>query len=235
MMRHRQVAGLHEFASRADLARALADRVAERLSEAVARRGRALLAVSGGSTPAMFFHELSGRDVEWSRVTVTLVDERFVDHDQPRSNAGLVMRSLLTGNAAAATFVPLFRDLPDVEAAADSAWRELRNLAWPLDVAILGMGADGHTASFFPDAENLAELTDPAGDRLLLPVHAPSGMEPRLTLTLPVIVAAGLLVLHIEGEEKRSVLEKALDGDRKLPVGAVLRAAPTPVQIYWAA
>jgi 6-phosphogluconolactonase len=224
----------HDFSNRADLARALADRVASRLSEAIAQRGRGLIAVSGGSTPALFFHELSGRDIDWSKVTVTLIDERFVDPESPRSNAGLVLRNLLTDRAAAAKFVPLYRTAPDVEAAADAAEKDLRMLPLPLDVAVLGMGADGHTASFFPDAKNLADLIDPIGSRVVLPVHAESGIEPRLTLTLPVIAAAGLLILHIEGAEKQQVLERALEGDRKLPIAAVLRGARTPVQVYWA-
>lgn len=224
----------HDFSNRADLARALADRVASRLSDAIARRGSALLAVSGGSTPALFFHELSARDIDWKKVTVTLIDERFVDPDSPRSNAGLVMRNLLTDRAEAAKFVPLYRATATVEDAAQAAQKDLRALPLPLDVAVLGMGADGHTASFFPDAKNLVDLIDPAGSSLLLPVHAESGIEPRLTLTLPVIAAAGLLVLHIEGWEKQQVLERALDGDRKLPIGAVLRSASSPVQIYWA-
>ena len=68
----------------------------------------------------------------------------------------------------------------------------------------------------------------------MLPVEAPSGVEPRLTLTMPLIANARFLVLHIEGEEKRSVLDRVLSGAATLPIGAVLRHAATPAQIYWA-
>src|SRR5690242_3165924 len=108
--RHR----MHDFGSRQDLAAALAATVAARLSKAVTDRGAATLAVSGGTTPALFFSALSAFDIDWERVTVTLVDERFVDPASPRSNEGLVRRALLTDKAAAARFIPLYRDASSV-------------------------------------------------------------------------------------------------------------------------
>lgn len=226
---------LHEFASRAALADALAGRVSTLLQEAVERRGAGFLAVSGGTTPAAFFAALSNRDIDWSKVTVTLIDERLVPPSSPRSNAGLVMGALLTGKAAAARFVPLYSDTPDAEAAAARANRALDASPWPLDVAVLGMGGDGHTASFFPDATNLARLLDPHAKPRVLPVHAPSAIEPRLTLSLPTITGAGFVALHIEGTEKRKVLDAALQPGSRLPIRAVLDTAAAPVQVYWAA
>src|SRR6185437_7408158 len=105
--------------------------------------------------------------------------------------------------------------------AAERADEAIGRNALTLDAVILGMGADGHTASFFPDADDLAALLDPQAPANVLPVHAPSGIEPRLTLTLPRIASAGFIALHIEGSEKRRVLEAALDGQPHLPVRAV--------------
>jgi 6-phosphogluconolactonase len=222
------------FAARSELAAALAATVADVLTKAIERRGAGFLAVSGGNTPAQFFAELSQMPIDWEKVVVTLVDERFAPPSSPRSNARLVMEKLLKGPAAAARFVPLYREADSAEEAAALAGEPLRALPWPLDVAILGMGTDGHTASFFPDAVNLNALLDPASGRIILPVRAPSAGEPRLTLTLGSILKAGLVALHIEGAEKRQVLERALGPDRRLPIRAVFDHAQRPVQIFWA-
>ena len=222
------------FADRPELAAALAGHVAARLTKAVAERGTALLAVSGGTTPARFFAALSSIPIAWNKVTVTLIDERFVPASSPRSNAGLVAANLLQNAAAAARFVPLYHEAASIESAAASDSEALKALPWPLDVAILGMGADGHTASFFPDADNLPELLDPSSQRIVLPVHAQSAGEPRLTLSMARIVAAGFLALHIEGEEKRTAFDGAMGPGAKKPIRKVLDASPIPVEVFWA-
>lgn len=221
------------FPSSQTLAEALANKVAEALSAALERRGTAFLAVSGGATPRRFFAALSQRPIDWSRVTVTLVDERFVPETSPRSNEALVRASLLVNRAQEARFESLFRPAASVEQAAEAAADALACLPWPLDAAVLGMGTDGHTASFFPDATDLNALLDPAGKALVLPVHAPSAGEPRLTLSLPLLVEAGFLALHIEGQDKRTVLEAALSPGGDRPVSAVFAHAQNPVPVYW--
>ncbi|UCI07267.1 6-phosphogluconolactonase [Mesorhizobium sp. B1-1-8] len=222
------------FADRDELAEAFAGQVAARLTNAVAERGTALLAVSGGTTPAKFFAALSSIPIAWDKVTVTLIDERFVPASSARSNAGLVAANLLKNEAAAARFVPLYHEAANIEDAAAADSEALTSLPWPLDVAVLGMGADGHTASFFPDADNLPALLDPAAQRIVLPVHAPSGGEPRLTLSMARIVAAGLVALHIEGEDKRIAFDSAMRPGAKKPIRMVLEAAPIPIEVFWA-
>ncbi|GAA2853710.1 6-phosphogluconolactonase [Aminobacter aminovorans] len=222
------------FETRDELASALAARVADTLKAAIARRGVAFLAVSGGTTPGRFFAALSKEALDWSKVTVTLVDERFVPESSPRSNAALAKANLLQNAASAARFAPLFHEAATVEKGADLADSALRALPWPLDVSILGMGGDGHTASFFPDAAGLDALLDPASSRLAMPVHADSAGEPRLTLTLPALVSAALVVVHIEGAEKRRVIEAALASDKALPIRTVIDRAPRATEIYWA-
>jgi 6-phosphogluconolactonase len=231
-MREVEVA-LREFPSRQVLAETLAEKVVSVLAEALSARGKAVMAVSGGTTPALFFRTLSDLDLDWSRVTVTLVDERFVDEVSARSNARLAKENLLRGKAAAARFAGLYRDTADVEAAAELADETARALGLPFDVVVLGMGGDGHTASFFPDAPTLADLLAPVNQALVAPVYAPSGGEPRLTLTMPAIAGARFLALHIEGEAKRAVLASALKGE-DLPIRAVLEHAERPVEVFWA-
>ncbi|MBZ9722294.1 6-phosphogluconolactonase [Mesorhizobium sp. BR1-1-3] len=222
------------FTGRQELAAALAGHVAGRLTKAIAERGTGLLAVSGGTTPAKFFAALSAIPIAWDKVIVTLVDERFVPASSPRSNAGLVAANLLQNAAKAARFVPLYHEATSIEDAASSDDAALRSLPWPLDVVVLGMGPDGHTASFFPDAADLATLLDPSSDRIVLPVHAASAGEPRLTLSLARIVEAGFIALHIEGEDKRIAFDGAVAPGPRKPIRAVLDAAQKPVEVFWA-
>jgi 6-phosphogluconolactonase len=220
------------FADKQQLAEALADAVAADLKAGAAARGVASIAVSGGTTPVGFFRALARRnDVPWDKVVVTLVDERWVDENTDRSNARLVRANLLQGRAAMAMFVPLYQggDTPDVAKAAQA----VASVPEPLDVALLGMGSDGHTASFFPGGDNLeAALT---GEGPVVAIAAPGAGEKRVTVTLGRLLAAKALYLQIEGEEKAKTLERAeAEGPiEDMPVRAVLRQTQRPVTIYW--
>jgi 6-phosphogluconolactonase len=223
------------FGSKEVLALALAEAVAGNLQQGVESRGRAALAVSGGGTPARFFAALGRRkDVEWDKVLVTLVDERWVPETSDRSNAGLVNMKLLQGPAAVASFVPLYAggDSPDAAAIARSA-ANLAALPPRFDTVVLGMGNDGHTASFFPGGDALAAALE--GTEPVLAIRAPGAVEPRVTLSLSRLLETEALYLHIEGEEKAKVLETALgEGPvEDMPVRAVLRQTRTPLTVYW--
>lgn len=226
----------HSFTDCHALAIALAERVAERLRAGLLERDGALLAVSGGRTPLHFFELLARMRLDWSRVQVTLVDERWVDESDPRSNARLVREHLLRDAAAAARFVPLYTGAATPEQGQPEADRRLRALPLPFDAVILGMGLDGHTASFFPGGDQLAAALDPHQPPGVLPMRAPGAGEPRITLTLPSLLATRQLFLHIEGEDKREVLADArlgLGNAAHYPVRAVLKASPVPVAVYW--
>jgi 6-phosphogluconolactonase len=229
---------LHSFDTRDALAAALAQRVRNVLSDAVAARGRAVLAVSGGSTPVSFFRALSHLDLSWEQVTIILVDERMVPATSARSNAKLVRDNLLQNKAESAFFVPMYQGAFDEGDAAHQIETVMKRakLTEP-DFLILGMGSDGHTASFFPGGDHLADALDPRQPALVLPMHAETAGEARLTMTLPAILAAKHLALHIEGEDKRAVLDKALaDGARvlEMPIRAVFEKAKVPMAVYWA-
>ncbi|AFL48951.1 6-phosphogluconolactonase [Sinorhizobium fredii] len=227
---------LHLFENGAALAEGLADAVSARLAAAAAARGKASIAVSGGSTPKAFFRALSERDLDWAKVTVTLVDERFVPPESDRSNHALVGANLLQDKAAAARFVPLYHAAPTAEAAAAIASEKTAGIAAPFDVVVLGMGTDGHTASFFPGGTRLEEALDASTPRGVITMEAGGAGETRLTFTFSSLQDAGYLVLHIEGEGKKEVLDraKAAGEETKMPIRAVLRRAASPLQIYWA-
>lgn len=222
------------FADKPTLAKELAEAVADRIRTAIAERGNAAIAVSGGSTPARFFQALGKtKDIEWDKVIVTLVDERWVDETSDRSNALLVNERMLQGPAAVARFFPLYSggDEPTAEAVARTN-ALMAELPAQFAAVVLGMGNDGHTASFFPGGDTLnAALTD-QGPALAL--RAPGAGEPRITLTLPRLLRTDGLYLHIEGEEKAAVLDTALgEGPvEDLPIRAVLRSGH-PVNVYW--
>lgn len=225
----------HDFEDKAVLAKALAGAVGDRMIAAIAERGRAVIAVSGGTTPAKFFMALGKRkDIDWEKVTVTLVDERWVDVTSDRSNAALVNEKMLQGPAAVAHFIPLYSGGAEPDTAAiDRTAEALAEIDGPFAAVILGMGGDGHTASFFPGGDTLdAALT---GDAPVLAIRAPGAGEPRVTLSLSRLLRTDALYLHIEGEGKATVLETALaEGPvAEMPVRAVLRQDRVPVEVFW--
>ncbi|VAW19659.1 6-phosphogluconolactonase, eukaryotic type [hydrothermal vent metagenome] len=226
----------HDFTDKQALARALAEAVGANLKSGIDECGTACLAVSGGSTPVRFFEALSTRDdIEWEKIIVTLVDERWVDIKSSRSNAGLVAAHLLQGAAATARFVPLFGggEEPSQDRV-DKVNSEIKKLPHPFDAVVLGMGNDGHTASFFPGGDTLAAALNEPGPAIAL--AAPGAGEARITLTLPFLLETRALYLHIEGAEKAKTLSDALgEGEvSQMPVRAVLRQREKPVNIYWA-
>jgi 6-phosphogluconolactonase len=226
----------HSFTDCQALAVALAERIAERLREGIAERGHALLAVSGGSTPKHLFDKLSRQVLDWSKVTITLVDERWVPEGDERSNAAMVKGMLLQHAASSAQFVPLYTDAPTPEAGLATVRTRVASLELPFDAVILGMGNDGHTASFFPGGDRLPEALDINNTTRVLPMRAAGAGEPRITFTLSALLDTRALYLHIEGDTKRQLLADArlgLGEAANFPVRAVLTQQRVPVAVYW--
>jgi 6-phosphogluconolactonase len=218
------------------LAAALAERVAGDLRAGLEARGRASLALSGGSTPKRFFKALSGHDLDWPNVEITLVDERWVPPADERSNEALVRAQLMQDRAADARFVPLYTGDETPEAGLAGAEARVGAMMLPFDAAILGMGTDGHTASFFPGGDNLDAALDEANKALVVAMHAPGAGEPRITLTRRVLLQSHALYLHIEGAEKAAVLKQALGPGpfKDMPVRAMLQQDLNELVIFYA-
>lgn len=217
------------FTNSEALAQALAEAVAAALQARLMQDGKAALAVSGGTTPLKFFQALSIQNLNWAAVSVTLVDDRWVPESAARSNAGLVRRHLLKNYAAAARFLPLVTDAPTPEAACALVNQAVAAMPLPFTAVVLGMGVDGHTASFFPTGDRLAQALAPAPGVLVETMRAEAAGEPRITLTLPVLQTADYLALHVEGDAKRHMLENLTNA---MPVSAVLNHQPAP-EIFW--
>ncbi|MGY6536209.1 MAG: 6-phosphogluconolactonase [Pararhodobacter sp.] len=221
---------LHEYPDADMLALALAKRLAADLRAALERRERALFVVPGGNSPGPVFDMLAAASLDWGRVDLVLSDERWVPRDHPRSNSALVNRRLMRGKPAAARMIPLHLDAPVPDAAVVAQLARGLAPALPVDVALLGMGGDGHTASLFPGAPELAAALATDAPPVLA-TNPPGQPEPRVTLTAPVLGGAFVTHILITGPEKRKALEAARNADPMLhPVAAFLGTA----QVHWA-
>lgn len=223
-----------QYPDRETLMENIAEDVADQLAEAISLRGSATLAVPGGTTPAPFLELLSNVDIDWSKVRVMLTDERFVPETSERSNTRLLRETLMQNNAAAADLVPFYMEADTPEEVLDDLTSAIAE-ALPLDVCVLGMGSDMHTASLFPEADRLAEGLDADGKAVLLPMRAPGAPEPRLTLTASVLRGARNIHILITGEAKKAALEVALvEGPAsEAPIRVILDAA-TQVDVHYA-
>ncbi|TFF06079.1 6-phosphogluconolactonase [Pseudomonas sp. BCA14] len=221
----------HEYRTAALLADGLANDVAEQLRAAISARGDATLVVSGGRSPVAFFQSLAKQDLDWSKVTITLADERWVPVEHADSNAGLLKQHLLQGPAAKARFLSLYSAAANLEDAALQADRLLGELP-AIDVLVLGMGDDGHTASLFPNSPNLSDALQPNGTRRCWPMLAPTVPHQRLTMSRALLSTANYTVLSIAGSSKLTTLSAALASDdvAAMPIRAFLQ--PT-LEIYW--
>jgi len=226
---------LYQYSDNNALIEELAPKIGSLLRQVVAKRGRASIAVSGGRTPAPLFDALSMQDIPWSLVTVTLVDERWVDERDPASNARLVHEHLLQNRATLAQFVGLKSAHEDpFEAGTDVQMRLLKQVM-PLDLVILGMGEDGHTASFLPGATGLAEALAPDSHCLCCAIRPAEGL-PRMTMSLPTLLSAGVRILYIVGKDRYPMLVQAMQAGApdEIPVRAVLHQSQYPIDIYYA-
>ncbi|WP_088742601.1 6-phosphogluconolactonase [Cobetia sp. QF-1] len=219
---------------RQQTAEALAEYLAAALTTDLAAdpAARALLVVSGGSTPKPLFAALCDKPLDWSRVDITLADERWVSEDASDSNARFVREHLLTGAASAATFYPLTNGEAEPEAGCAGVSARIAALSWPASALILGMGGDGHTASLFPDGDRLEEALE--SQECCVPMRAPSVSQPRITLSLARLRQTRRTVLHLTGADKQDVLSRALgniEAVSELPIRAFLSA---PLALYWA-
>lgn len=218
-----------------ELADAVAGDVGFIIESALDARGEALLALPGGNTPKPIYAKLAQAKLDWKRVTIIPGDERLVPMQDELSNVRMLAQTFLP---AKARVVPITADIADYKLAGGSADARLQDLKWPPDLVWLGMGGDGHTASIFAGPDLDDALNAPKARRAVgvmpdpLPPEAPVA---RVTLTRSAILSARTLLIVITGQDKRDLLEQAIEDGHssKLPIGRVLAEAEQPIDIHW--
>lgn len=222
----------HVCGNAQDAACRLAAVIAGHLSEAIAARGVATLALSGGRSPVPLFEALQESALPWDRLVVAQVDERWVSSDHEDSNARLIRTHLLRGPAVAARFVPMKNDAADPQVGQPACEATMRALPLSFDVTLLGMGEDGHTASLFPKAEQLDEALSTRA--LTIAVTPPAAPHARMSLTATGLLSSRLLILQIGGAAKQAVYRAALSPGpvEEMPVRVVLHQDRVPVEVW---
>lgn len=192
---------------------AIAAWLAERLEQALGEsEGEIAITIPGGSTPFPILAAMADRDLDWSRIAVWPGDDRIVAEDHPASNVGRIRAALEPLGAR-------------VVALAEDAVPPHFALTW------LGMGADGHIASLFPNTD--PQVDDPRMLRRLVPDPLPPEAPfARLSLTIPALLNSDALLFVMRGADKRAVFDAAIRGEHDLPVARLLAAAHQPVTCF---
>ncbi len=224
-----------EFADRPALQKAAADWIAARLADAISRRGSAVFMAAGGRTPGPIYAQLAQTPLDWSRVTIGLTDERWVDEDHPASNSAMLRAALLRGGAAKARYIPMKSPGGDAFGAVEELG-ELYLDAGLSDVMLLGMGPDAHTLSWFAGARGYSLAVDPLNPSAVAAIEAiesdvtgPNRL--RMTLTQPCVANARHVLLLITGADKRAVWGAA---GPDTPVGIMRAAAGQALRVFYA-
>ena len=218
--------------TRESLAKDLSQSIGQLLSQSINQDGRASLAVSGGRTPVLVFEALSELDLDWSKVDLALVDERWVDASHEDSNELLVRQHLIKNKASEVNFTPIKNNAKTIKDGQILCQKSFQKIKQPFDVVVLGMGTDGHTASLFPCAEELNDAMDPNNSEGYVVTSPKTAPYERISLTYKAINSAKNIILHLNGSHKLKVLELAMThkNAEKMPIYAFLE---DPINIYW--
>lgn len=197
--------------------KSIAKTIIAKLEMALSLKGQASLVVCGGSSPLGVFAELAATPIDWSNVTITLVDDRQVPADHADSNQALLRAHLLVGHCAAATFLPLTN--------------AVAALPRPFDVMLLGMGPDGHFASLFPSMVGDAVAFSPDAAPAIIETGPLGNPEwPRISMNMAMLLESGVVILLVNGAAKQAVLEQART-DQSLPIHWLLGQSKRKVEV----
>ena len=214
------------------LASDLCQCIGEILTEAIRKKGRASMAVSGGSTPIRLFKEFSLLSIDWAKIDLTLADDRWVDAKNADSNELLVRTHLIKNKAAKVNFISLKNDAKTAKEGQIYSEKMLRKITLPFDVVVLGMGSDGHTASLFPCSDELPEAMNLNNSNYLISTSPKTAPYERISLTARVIFDSKNVFLHLNGSSKLHTLESAMEykDSNKMPIYTFLKNG---LSIYW--
>ena len=227
-----------DYDSADEMAAAVAGDIGFIIESALDARGGAVVALAGGKTPLPIYDRLAATRLDWKRVTILPTDDRLVAMGDPLSNVTALARVFMP---LGARVIPITSEAAaDYRAAGRAADARLHDVHWPLDLCLLGVGGDGHTASIFPGPDFDEAVNGPRDRRAVgvmpdpLPPEAPVA---RVTLTRAAIAAARALMIAVTGQAKRDVIETAIrqGAGSPYPVGRVLAEVELPVDIHWSA
>ena len=210
----------------------LSQRIGQLLTQSITENGCASIAVSGGRTPIGLFEELSKLNLDWSKVELALVDERWVDAKNEDSNELLVRRHLIKNKATQIKFFPIKNTANSAKEGQLLYEQALQKVKLPFDVIVLGMGDDGHTASLFPCCKELSQAMDPDNQQKCIVTKPKNAPYERISLTFSTISKAKNLFLHLRGSSKLRTFELAmtLKDSNKMPIYAFTEQS---LEIYW--
>lgn len=220
---------LHKYNSQQEQVAALAEEISQKLQNIISQKGQAVLAVSGGKSPIKLFTELSRKELQWDKVTITLVDERFLATDHEDSNENLVRKNLLINNAEHAFFIGLVTTRNIISSTANA------NLQTSdIDIAILGMGEDGHTASIFPCCDEVNRILDTQLTTEKYVITNPKTANyQRIGLSLSGILSIQYIFVSLNGDKKLNIINEASQKETKqYPISYVL-AGHKDTQVFW--
>lgn len=220
--------------SREALEDGLVNEICDALSSDIEARGSASLLVSGGSTPKGLFARLSSSDIDWSKVDITLVDERFVPDGHKDQNWTMVKELLLQDHASQANYIPLVQSY-DLDTNLEVTKVAVKKIVRPFSVVILGMGGDGHTASLFPESPQLDAGMDLNNLEDLIVTDPVTAPHQRVTFTRRALLDTSNLILHCYGEDKKKILDEAMENAsyRPYPIQGFLNQDKAPIKIHW--
>jgi 6-phosphogluconolactonase len=226
---------VHAFSEQGSLIEALSQSILENLQKAIEEKGKASLLVSGGSTPKPLFEKLRKAVLDWDKVTVGLCDERWVDVSKEESNEHFVKKYLLQEEAAKAHFVGMYCEDTDIYTAQKLCTKKMKEILFPFDVLILGMGTDAHTASLFPENIKLEEAFDLKNQNFCIAIEPTSAPYTRMSLTRWAILGAKHIYIHFEGEEKIAVYEEAIAGEDMymMPIRSILNQDIKEIEVFY--
>ncbi len=224
------------FGDQRALTTALAARIKTELENDLNSIDQASLAVPGGNTPRALFDALSVQELRWDNVLITLTDERWIDPDHEHSNEKMVRDHLLQHKAKTATLLALKNSAATPFEGEKDLQTELLKLPDVMTLALLGLGEDGHCASFFPHSPQLNAALDIASGKPCQAIASDQLRQARMTLSLGRILASKLIIIYFTGEKKRQTYQQALTAGpvENLPIRSMLTQQQCPVAVYWA-
>ena len=223
------------FTDKTKLELELAEEISQKLDLELKNKGEANLLVSGGSTPKKLYEILSNKKIDWKNVSIGLIDERFVATNTEESNELLIKNTLLKNKAADAKFIGLIFNINDYKENLNITISKHKPFYKSITCSILGMGSDGHTASLFPNFEEVYTDDSIYGDKMIINTKATSEPSKRISYTKAKILSSKHLFLYFNGKEKLDVFNSAKENKNASirPISAFIHQNINTLNVFY--